>query len=255
MGLHIENYDFAVDLETARSLLCLAEQRIEHLNTISNNLLGFTVIAISAIWGFYFTQNIVNCSNFISSNATQIVNASNLVITPYMLLQFIILGGITSALVGLWRWVHHVYDHQIVRNYPEMIFYEDILKINPKFGITGFLNDHSPWTKKGTNENTIDWIDRIRIDIGNKRIGMRGKLRWTIYSSFLIIAFTFISLGIVFRLNYFPSNFTNNIYLTIIFFIIPYLLAWVEIISCFRTAQFDKTDTLKSVFIKELPPN
>jgi hypothetical protein len=243
-----------VDPQNARIFLELAEQRIEHLNSISNNLFGFMIVAISAIWGFYFTQNIEIYPLQINSTAVQNTESFKYMITPYMLLQFVILGGVTSALVGLWRWAHHVYDNDIARNYPEMMLYESILRMNRNFGITGYLNGQSPWTKKHFGEKVEDWITRVHNDVANRKIGMRGKLRWTFYSTILILTFTLIGIYIKFGLGYSPTSFTNSKGLTLVLFIIPYIIAWIEIFYCYKLAQKDKTITCEGIK-KEIKPN
>jgi len=242
-----------MDPENARLFLSLAEKRIEHLNSISNNLFGFMIVAISAIWGFYFTQNIEICPILINSSVSQTIEPFSHSITPYMLLQFVILGGITSALVGLWRWAHHVYDNDIARNYPEMMLYENVLGMNQNFGITGYLNGQSSWTKKNPGEKTEDWINRVREDVGKRKIGMRGKLRWTFYSTFLILAFSLVDIYITIGLGYSPTSITNNGILTIILFVIPYVLAWFVIFYCYKLAQKDEVINWKSIK-RELKP-
>jgi len=42
------------------TLLEIANGKIQHLNNISCNLFGFMIVAISAIWGFFYRQ-ILNC--------------------------------------------------------------------------------------------------------------------------------------------------------------------------------------------------
>ncbi len=196
------------------------------------------VVAISAIWAFYFTQNI---------------SATSSGIPDLMFIQFIVLGGITSVLIGLWRWIHHVYDNDICRQYPEAVLYETNLGMNANYGYTGYLLGQAPWIERKPDENAISWTNRIREYVGKKRIGMRGKLRWTLYSTVIILAFTSISLYIVFWWGHSPTSFTGSPGITIAVFILPYTASLTEIGCSFWMAQKDYPFTPRGIFRQMWP--
>lgn len=205
------------DRENILTLLVIANEKVRHLDVISNNLFGFMIVSTAAIWGFYFSQN------FDSLN----------------LGQFLVLLGMTSALLGLWRWTHHEYDNEIVRLYPEIIKYERLMGLSESEGLTGLLNRTTNIAIK-SYEPINQSVERVWFRVKQYKIGERGRFRFT------KIVFCFIAFSSLISIGYLILNYTSVVdYLVkdnfaniwMILFGIPYIIAWSEIYHCYKIAQ------------------
>jgi len=210
-------------VETTRVLLKLGNDNIRHLDTISNTLFGFMIIAIAAIWGFFFSQKFEDVNIW----------------------QFLINLGLTLALLGLWRWTDHEYDNQIASIYPEIVKYERILKINTNEGLSEILNRSSNFTEENKikpDEPYDQLFVRIKNLVAARKIGERGKFRFTRYVFwFMVVSSLFCEIVLIANyrsiIDFLLMDGQKNIWMVV--FGAPYLIAWYEMYKCIKIAQTD----------------
>ncbi len=174
MGLTGENgrvkMENPISEDNARVLLQVREQlRHDHSGRITN-LLGFTIVANAAIWGF-FAQSFVK---FID-DPTKVFSS------------FLIAGALSAITMGIWRWYVRVIDDQTACFYPEIMRYEIRLCVLPDEGIRGYLSRVKPNINPNI-EKTLSRTDLtddqklvvVRELVKAKRIGTRGLRLWKI---------------------------------------------------------------------------
>jgi hypothetical protein len=168
----------------ALTLLSLREQQRNHWSGILNNLLGFIIIASAAIWGFF--------------GHSYSVNIGHPAITG---LFFLIAGGISSLILGLWRLYAHYIDDHITQLYPEILPYEGQLGVAPISGIWGYLTRYIAAFRKSLLLDSLNLEQKVELvrKLGKlKLLSSRGHLVFDISVLVLIacfIAFSFHILG------------------------------------------------------------
>jgi len=66
---------------------------------------------------------------------------------------------------------HHIYDHEIVQLYPEIIRYERSLNVNIEDGLSGYLNRISNKVNINSAEPIDDIVNRLKRLIQERKIG------------------------------------------------------------------------------------
>lgn len=144
------------DIENARVFLQLAQQRRVHLSNIDDKYTGFVITLLVGLWSFFLKA-------YIDSQNNQPLYIFIPVIASYVLLL-------------LWRWYSNYLDNLIVKIYPEILYYEQVLKMPKEYRL---MND---LFKSGIKsiENLCDdqFLGVIKKLVKQKRIGSRGPLRF-----------------------------------------------------------------------------
>ena len=177
--------------DNARVLLQVREQLNHQHSGRITNLLGFTIVANAAIWGF-FAQSFVK---FID-DPTKVFSS------------FLIAGALSAITMGIWRWYVRVIDDQTACFYPEIMRYEIRLCVLPDEGIRGYLSRVNPNIKKALSRTDLTDDQKlvvVRDLVKAKRIGTRGLRLWridldtTIWLLILGLLVVDVSLSIILR--------------------------------------------------------
>jgi len=153
------------ELENSRVLLQNREQIRKHWSGLIINLTGFLVVAIAAVLSFITTYVFDNLDDF-----SKIYSA------------FIITVGLCSTAVGFIRWYIRSVDNQIVRIYPSILRYEQMLGVPVDEGILEYLLTHWGKSKNDKQElithfsslNNDERVSVLKALINKRRMGGRG---------------------------------------------------------------------------------
>jgi hypothetical protein len=143
-----------------------ASQLRIHWSEYIYNLMGYTFAFIGAIMlfgaAYYSTTN---------ANPKYIV---------------MIAATLCSITIGLWRWLTHYIDNQIVKLYPNMILYEDIIASEAEIeGPThAYLETEIPGLEDVNEGNKQEAINAL---VATNRMGFRGHRALDI-AAFILIA-------------------------------------------------------------------
>jgi len=153
------------ELENIRVLLQNREQLRRHWSGLIINLTGFLVVGIAAVLSFITTFVFNNLDDF-----SKVYSA------------FIVTVGLCSTAVGFIRWYIRSVDNQIVRIYPSILRYEQILGVSDDEGILEYLLTHWGKDQKIKQEsltsfltlNDDERVSVLKILINKGRMGGRG---------------------------------------------------------------------------------
>jgi len=146
-----------IEDEHAIALLEIRENLRNHWSGYISNLLGFCIIANAAIWSIFiysFTQHCSDISNWVASG--------------------LLSAGLSSIVLGVWRWYSKSIDQQVANMYPEILHYERILGVPANRGILNYLEQNyriRDIIKSVAKEDIEEAIKKL---IAMKRIGGHG---------------------------------------------------------------------------------
>jgi hypothetical protein len=123
----------------------------------------FTIAFIVAVWSYFLKAYIESASNSSGHDLSYLAVAA----------------GFTSILLGLWRlYTHYIYNH-LAGLYPDLLYCEKILGIEPYRGTAGYLQKCIPRLRQILGKSELNPNQKqkaISFLVETKRLGQRSHL-------------------------------------------------------------------------------
>jgi hypothetical protein len=229
----------------ARTLLTLREQQRQHWSTLIGALNGLAMTLVLGIWSL-FTKEFLDHTSILTQVSSSPTDHA------FAFSYIVLAAGLSSIVLAFWRWYVRYLDNSIVKLYPEIMTYEQILGASSDTGMENYLSNEK------VVKNTLSGLSKdqkqelVKRFVRDKRIGRRGHLAFDIVV-FILIFFS-LMIAIINILNLAWLHQLSSLFSLVQFRVYPLLalgdmgcilIIFAFVIQCCVFCHFQKNPSKK----------